>query len=149
MSGIVCIQSLWSQWREEKSIFRSLHELSMVRHTPCWSLSSSWWSYYHDGNDVHEIIVIIVMEMVTLHSALQAWANIVPTMWTHKHTWEGLGKIDDTVRDHKDYIDHIFVDNNDNVVIIVIINWGWWQHESTAWKVWARLVTLFVFKFLS
>ena len=29
--GIVCIQSLWSQWREEKSIFRSLHELSMVR----------------------------------------------------------------------------------------------------------------------
>ena len=31
VSGIVCIQSLWSQWREEKSIFRSLHELSMVR----------------------------------------------------------------------------------------------------------------------
>jgi len=28
--GIVCIQSLWSQWREEKSIFRSLHELSMA-----------------------------------------------------------------------------------------------------------------------
>ena len=28
--GIVCVQSLWSRWREEKSIFRSLHELSIV-----------------------------------------------------------------------------------------------------------------------
>jgi len=28
--GIVCVQSLWRCWREEKSIFRSLHELSIV-----------------------------------------------------------------------------------------------------------------------
>lgn len=27
--GIVCIQSLWSRWREEESIFQSLHELSL------------------------------------------------------------------------------------------------------------------------
>ena len=30
LCGIVCVQSLWSVWREEKSIFRSLHELSIV-----------------------------------------------------------------------------------------------------------------------
>ena len=26
----MCVQSLWAVWREEKSIFRSLHELSIV-----------------------------------------------------------------------------------------------------------------------
>ena len=30
MCGLVCVQSLWAVWREEKSIFRSLHELSIV-----------------------------------------------------------------------------------------------------------------------
>ena len=30
LCGIVCVQSLWSVWNEEKSIFRSLHELSIV-----------------------------------------------------------------------------------------------------------------------
>ena len=53
----------------------------------------------------HERGVMAVMKIVT---PLQAWANILPTMWTHKHTWEGLGKIDDFVPVHKDDIDHIF-----------------------------------------
>ena len=30
LCGLVCVQSLWAVWREEKSIFRSLHELSIV-----------------------------------------------------------------------------------------------------------------------
>jgi len=30
MCGIVCVQSLWSMWSQEKSLFRSLHELSIT-----------------------------------------------------------------------------------------------------------------------
>lgn len=30
LTGIVCVQSLWTEWREEKSLFRSLHELGIT-----------------------------------------------------------------------------------------------------------------------
>ena len=66
VSGIVCIQSLWSQWREEKSIFRSLHELSMVRFWLLWA----WWDF--NNNKCGEIfffmlIMIIVIIMMKYH----------------------------------------------------------------------------------
>ena len=55
LTGLVCVHSLWTVWREEKSLFRSLHQLGivswmskimiMVRDTFYW-WSRRWWRWW-------------------------------------------------------------------------------------------------------
>ena len=52
LTGLVCVHSLWTVWREEKSLFRSLHQLGivswmimiMVRDAFYW-WSRRWWRW--------------------------------------------------------------------------------------------------------
>ena len=42
LTGLVCVHSLWTVWREEKSLFRSLHQLGIVS----W-ISNRDWDHDH------------------------------------------------------------------------------------------------------
>ena len=88
LTGLVCVHSLWTVWREEKSLFRSLHQLGivswiskimiMVRDTFYW-WSRRWWRWWRcwvTGRQIrHACLLWISQEEVTL-----TWAN---------ENWEG------------------------------------------------------------
>ena len=91
LCGIVCVQSLWSVWREEKSIFRSLHELSIVSmfaaendkcsaHMTIWRVSCHHHHHYHPDYN-YRTLETYLEEEEEGDSMTQCWDWLGSTRW--------------------------------------------------------------------